>query len=128
MTIVKQSRGETVECPTCGQKASADAITALAQAREAEWLHREYVWTEHSSRFRQLGGMLYPRQVSLAYDGDRERAAADSDEQVATAVAAWERELELEPVNWPALGQSSKRRRSGTTPTSSCRSDERPSG
>ena len=44
----------------------------------------------HSLRFRQVSNR-YPRRVAEAYGGDIARAAADSDEQVAATVAAWER-------------------------------------
>lgn len=33
------------------------------------------------------------------------RAMTDSDEQVATTVAAWEKDQGLVPQNWPAYGQ-----------------------
>ena len=49
------------------------------------------VRARHSERFRRLGGDRYPRRVAEAYDGDLERAATDSNEQVAATVAAWER-------------------------------------
>jgi hypothetical protein len=43
----------------------------------------------HAERFRKVSNR-YPRRVAEAYERDLERAAADSDEQVAATVAAWE--------------------------------------
>jgi len=57
----------------------------------------------HSMRFRKVSNG-YPHAVALAYDRDLARAAADSDEQVAATVAAWEREQGLEPRDWHAVG------------------------
>jgi hypothetical protein len=58
----------------------------------------------HSERFRRYRGMRYPRQVAQAYDGDLERAMADSDEQVAAVVAAWEKQQKLPVRDWRAIG------------------------
>jgi hypothetical protein len=44
----------------------------------------------HSERFRKFGNG-YPRLVALSYGRDLKRAMADSDEQVAATVHAWER-------------------------------------
>jgi hypothetical protein len=44
----------------------------------------------HSERFRRVS-TRYPHMVALAYGHELDRAAADSDEQVAATVAAWER-------------------------------------
>ena len=43
----------------------------------------------HSERFRKVSNR-YPHQVAKAYARDIARAAADSDEQVAATVRAWE--------------------------------------
>ena len=57
----------------------------------------------HSERFRRMSDR-YPRRVAEAYDGDLERAAADSDSEVAATVAAWERAHGIEPRDWLAVG------------------------
>jgi hypothetical protein len=96
--------GETVKCPSCGQQVSAETLDLIELARQSEWYHRRRVVTEHSWRFRNLGGGCYPRTVAEAYGGDIERALADSDEDVAATVASWEQAQGFEPVNWSALG------------------------
>lgn len=60
----------------------------------------------------------YPLRVAEAYRGDVELAAADSDEQVAATVAAWEKANELAPLDsramWreqPRIGGVRRRRR-----------------
>lgn len=74
------------------------------QAKRAETdVEREAVAIRHSERFRKVS-TRYARRVSEGYDGDLERAAADTDEQVATTVAAWEREHGLDPRDWAAIG------------------------
>ena len=57
----------------------------------------------HSQRFRRVSDR-YPRRVAEAYDGDTVRAARDSDEQVAAAVAEWERAHGIEPRHWHDIG------------------------
>jgi hypothetical protein len=57
----------------------------------------------HSERFRKVS-TRYPRRVSQAYEGDLSRALADTDQQVAATVRAWERSQGLEPRNWIAIG------------------------
>jgi hypothetical protein len=57
----------------------------------------------HSARFR-LVSTMYPHAVALAYGHDLERAAADSDEQVAARVAGWEQGQGIEPRDWNAIG------------------------
>jgi hypothetical protein len=61
----------------------------------------------HSERFRRVSN-LYPRRVAEAYDLDLARAAADTDEQVAAKVAAWERARGLEPRDWVAIGAAER--------------------
>ena len=58
----------------------------------------------HSIRFRKVS-TRYPLRVTEAYNGDIERAAADSDEHVAAVVTAWERQHGLRPRNWAAIGE-----------------------
>lgn len=57
----------------------------------------------HSLRFRKVANR-YPRRVSEAYEGDLRQAMADSDQQVAATVAAWERADGLVPRDWHAIG------------------------
>jgi hypothetical protein len=57
----------------------------------------------HSARFRKVSNR-YPHMVAMAYGRDLERAARDTDEQVAATVAAWEREQGFEPRDWVAIG------------------------
>ncbi len=57
----------------------------------------------HSERFRRVSNR-YPHTVAMAYDRDIERAALDSDEQVAATVADWERRHGREPRDWAAIG------------------------
>ena len=57
----------------------------------------------HSLRFRRVSNR-YPRRVAEAYERDLDRALADSDEQVAATVAAWERGQGLEQRDWRAIG------------------------
>ena len=94
---------QTVECPTCGQQASAETIAEIGQSREAEWYHQREVAAAHSLRFRKVSNR-YPRRVAEAYDGDLERAAADNNEVVAANVSAWERRQGIEPRDWAAIG------------------------
>jgi hypothetical protein len=94
---------QIVECPTCGQQASAETIAANEQAREAEWYLQRLVAASHSQRFRKVS-TRYSRRVAETYNGDLERAAADSDEIVAANVAAWEHRQGLEVRDWPAIG------------------------
>jgi hypothetical protein len=58
---------------------------------------------QHSLRFRQVSNR-YPCRVAEAYDGDRVRAMADSDEQVAAMVAEWERRVGAVVRDWHAHG------------------------
>ncbi|MBA3400625.1 MAG: hypothetical protein H0U05_01415 [Actinobacteria bacterium] len=58
----------------------------------------------HSDRFRKVSNR-YPRRVAEAYEGDLERALTESDEQVATTVAAWERDQGLSAQDWPGYGR-----------------------
>jgi hypothetical protein len=62
----------------------------------------------HSNRFRRVANR-YPQQVTYAYGGDLARAATDSDEQVATTVAAWEQAQGLTPRDWRAIGRAEGR-------------------
>lgn len=68
-------------------------------------------WTDaqlrHSIRFRTVS-TRYPRRVAEAYDRDIDRAAADTDEQVAQTVAAWERANGVEPRDWHAIGAAER--------------------
>ena len=61
----------------------------------------------HSKRFRKVS-TLYPRLVAFAYGRDLERAAADSDQQVAATVGAWERAQGREPRDWRAIGRQER--------------------
>jgi hypothetical protein len=61
----------------------------------------------HSERFRQVSNR-YPRRVAEAYGGDLERAAAASDEEVATTVAAWEKAQGLRVRDWRAIGATER--------------------
>jgi len=47
--------------------------------------------------------------VSEAYDGDTAQAMADSDEQVAARVAAWERDNGLLVRDWRSVGRAEGR-------------------
>lgn len=58
----------------------------------------------HSSRFRKLGGMTFPRAVAETYESDLARAASDTDDEVLENVASYERERGLEAVDWKARG------------------------
>jgi hypothetical protein len=62
----------------------------------------------HAERFRKVSNR-YPRRVAEACGLDLERAAADTDEQVAATVAAWERSHGLDPLDWPAIGREERR-------------------
>jgi hypothetical protein len=66
-------------------------------------LRRREAATGHSERFRKVSNR-YPRRVAEAYAGDLERAAADSDEEVAATVRAWEIAQGLEPRDWEEIG------------------------
>jgi len=90
---------EMVECPKCGQPATLFAL----QAEEARFYYWAGVVRGHSERFRQVSSR-YPRVVAEAYDGDIERAAEDSDQQVAATVAAWAHARGLPPRDWYAVG------------------------
>lgn len=61
----------------------------------------------HSFRFRKVSNR-YPQVVALAYEHDLARAAADSDEQVAATVAAWEHSQGIEPRDWHAIGAAER--------------------
>ena len=61
----------------------------------------------HSDRFRKVSNR-YPLRVTEAYEGDLERAMADSDEQVAATVATWERHRGLQPRDWAAIGAAER--------------------
>jgi hypothetical protein len=61
----------------------------------------------HSLRFRKVS-TLYPRCVAEAYGDDIERAAQDTDEQVAARVAEWERAQGMEPRDWAAIGREER--------------------
>ncbi len=58
---------------------------------------------QHSNRFRHVSNR-YPYMVAMAYDRDLAAAAADSDEEVAARVAAYERAQGLKPRDWYAIG------------------------
>jgi hypothetical protein len=57
----------------------------------------------HAERFRQVSNR-YPRRVAEAYGGDLAAAARASDEEVAQAVAKWERDRGIVSKDWPAIG------------------------
>ncbi|CAN5809176.1 hypothetical protein BH20CHL5_BH20CHL5_05740 [soil metagenome] len=61
-----------------------------------------------SERFRAVSNR-YPRRVSEAYGRDAAHAMADSDEQVAARVAAWERDNGLPVRDWRATGRAERR-------------------
>jgi hypothetical protein len=61
----------------------------------------------HLIRFRRVS-TRYPRRVAEAYGGDIARADRESDEQVATIVAAWERAHGLAPRDWRAIGRDER--------------------
>ena len=90
---------EMVECPTCGQPTTVFAL----QANEAEFYHWRHLERGHLRRFLQVS-RRYPDVVAKAYGGDIDRAAADSDEQVAATVGAWEHSQGLPPRDWHAFG------------------------
>jgi hypothetical protein len=116
--MTESSLDAIVECPTCGQPVRQIVLESIEserdlRAREAlqEVARLEHdvdaegalPWDElpdgahqHSERFRKVSNR-YPNVVARAYGRDLERAAGDSDEQVAATVAAWEREQGLEP-------------------------------
>jgi hypothetical protein len=54
-------------------------------------------------RFRAVSNR-YPLRVTEAYGGDIQRAAADTDEQIAATVAQWERSQGLSSRDWRAIG------------------------
>jgi hypothetical protein len=58
-------------------------------------------------RFRKVS-TRYARCVAEAYEGDLERAMADTDEQVAATVAAWEQAHGLPVRDWPAIGREER--------------------
>ena len=60
---------------------------------------------QHSDRFRRVA-TRYPRRVAEAYDGDIAKAAADSDEQVAATVRAWEIREGIRPRDWRSIGRN----------------------
>jgi len=62
----------------------------------------------HSLRFRRVS-TRYPRRVAEAYGGDLARAAADTDEQVAAAVATWEQAGGIPTRDWRRIGAEEKR-------------------
>jgi hypothetical protein len=57
----------------------------------------------HSDRFRAVS-TRYPRRVAEAYDRDLDRAMADTDEQIAATVAAWEAAHGLPVTDWAGIG------------------------
>ncbi len=61
-----------------------------------------------SERFRKVSNR-YPLTVSKAYGRDAAHAMADSDEQVAARVAAWERDNGLPVRDWRATGRAEGR-------------------
>lgn len=89
---------------------AANAIDPEALARK---LGVPVEGVRHSLRFRQVS-TLYPHLVALAYDRDLARAAADSDEQIAARVAAWEREQGVEPRDWRAIGAEERDEEEGS--------------
>jgi hypothetical protein len=62
---------------------------------------------KHSERFRQVSAR-YPRRVAEAYGRNLNRAAADTDAQVAATVAAWESAQGLDPIDWHAVGREER--------------------
>jgi 50S ribosomal subunit-associated GTPase HflX len=89
---------------------AADAIDPDALARR---LGHSVEAVRHSLRFRQVS-TAYPHHVALAYDRDLAAAAADSDEEVAARVAAWEREQGLEPRDWRVIGSKGRGEEAGS--------------
>jgi hypothetical protein len=59
---------------------------------------------QHYERFRKLS-IHYLRYVLEAYGGDFHRAMADNDEQVATTIAAWERQQGIVAREWRPAGE-----------------------
>jgi len=68
---------------------------------------RDLLGAGHSLRFRKMS-TGYPHRVSEAYEGYIDRAAYDSDEQVAATVAAWEKANDEEVRDWVAIGESER--------------------
>jgi hypothetical protein len=62
---------------------------------------------EFTIRFRKVSNR-YPLRVTEAYEGDQDRAMADSDEKVAATVAAWERRQGLLVRDWRAIGREER--------------------
>jgi len=63
----------------------------------------------HLNRFRKIGGDLYPSRVAEVYGRDLAAAAADTDEQVAAKVGVWEIIHWIDPIDWVAVGESTRR-------------------
>lgn len=61
----------------------------------------------HTNRFRKISNR-YPRRVNEAYGFDQARAMADTDQQVAARVAAWEQAQGLPVRDWAAIGRSER--------------------
>ena len=94
----------------------SDSTYTISEARRAELVSMfGELGVRHSERFRKVANR-YPLRVTEAYGGDIERAAADTDEQVAAKVAEWERRQGLVPRDWSAIGASEGRERVTWTP------------
>jgi hypothetical protein len=66
----------------------------------------------HSQRFRKIS-TRYPRRVAEAYEWNLDRAMADTDEQVAATVAAWEQAHGLPVRDWAAIGREERDEKGG---------------
>jgi hypothetical protein len=87
--------------------ASIEELEAIGQTQAARETGHDQRAIRHSQRFRKVSNR-YPRRVAEAYGLDLERAAADSDEQVAATVADWERAHGVEPRDWLAIGRDER--------------------
>jgi hypothetical protein len=66
--------------------------------------------TEHDGPWRRFCDVSrrYPVRVAQAYDGDLERALADTLQQVAATVAAWEIAHGIGPFDWAEIGAAER--------------------
>ena len=94
----------TTPAPPAREEHDMTEIEAHRQQVEAE-MRRQHgdAAVDHGIRFRKVS-TRYPHVVAQAYGGDIERAAADSDEDVAARVAIWEQAQGLPLIDWHAIG------------------------
>ena len=98
---------DSTEWPGIWDEPRSEADLQMARESRERTEQMEAEQFAFSTRFR-LVSTRYPRRVAEAYERDLRKALADSEEQVAATVAAWEERTGLPVQDWYAIGREER--------------------